>query len=574
MPQAAINSYFLPRQPRPNTTSLFLTPPRLLREKIYIMANLGPDRLIDLNYWAQHRWCPSSNSPDEPNRHVDVHLWCQREYEERNPPNPLPVSLLLVCKVVSQEAQDILYRTNCFAISQRDPGGLRGLERLGRRAIRNLQTLLIHITPCTCLTPHCTKYQRQLPHTVGSFTDMALEGCFTTFPKQFHDRQLSNTSRTDRRILQQWERICHRLAEHLVPDQLALYIIGHVENTPVAEQVIQPLLLLPGLRDCGICLAPSSHASYRELQALAATTVQRLTAKTLPASQQPFPFLCLPKELQLQILAASPLVQSTYVRIAKGRFSTRNLSHSCQDNRITISGEPWIPLQGFCTNTCAAFRTGCSNATCATYFTQFSRIGKEFAEVAKDVFFSQNAFCIHTWHTNVAWDDEGDVTGVHTFLARLPSQALARIRRLDILLPPIGDASLASRQLEWTTSWQASMQLLATNATLPNLALTIKIGNYQSEHERLARKEHFTSNDEIQMLQAYNEVVCPLIQLHGLKSLFLYVPCPFGRGNEEARVHVERRLEQVVMGADYLADTMGKPPPDEYTRPFLFDYHQ
>jgi hypothetical protein len=48
-----------------------------------------------------------------------------------------------------------------------------------------------------------------------------------------------------------------------VPDQLALYIIGHVENRPVAEQVIQPLLLLPGLRDCGICLAPSAIESYK-----------------------------------------------------------------------------------------------------------------------------------------------------------------------------------------------------------------------------------------------------------------------------------------------------------------------
>jgi hypothetical protein len=124
-----------------------------------------------------------------------------------------------------------------------------------------------------------------------------------------------------------------------VSDQLTLYIVCHIKSKPVAEQIIQPLLLLPGLRNCSICLGPSSHASYRELQALAATAVQRLIARTLPALQKPFPFLHLPRELQLQILAASPLVQGTCVRISERRFSTDNLSHHCKDNRITISRE-------------------------------------------------------------------------------------------------------------------------------------------------------------------------------------------------------------------------------------------
>jgi hypothetical protein len=44
------------------------------------------------------------------------------------------------------------------------------------------------------------------------------------------------------------------------------------------------------------------------------------------------------------------------------------------------------------------------------------------------------------------------------------------------------------------------MQLLAAKASLLSLALTIKIGNYQSEHERLARKEHFTAQDGVWIL--------------------------------------------------------------------------
>jgi hypothetical protein len=409
MPQAIIERYFPPGGLRRNTPSLFLTLPRLVRERIYIMANLGVDRFIDLNCWAQLQWCPSSDSLDEPNPHVDIHLWLQREYEQRNPPTPLPLSLLLVCKVVSREAEEMLYGRNCFAISQRNPGGLRVLERLSRHAIRNLHRLIIHLTPCTCLAPHCIK--------TNSFCDLAFSGCNPDARKPTHDQRLSNTSRADRHILKQWERICRRLAEHILSDQLELYIVCHVESRPVVEQIIRPLLQLPTLRSGGICLGPSNHASYGELRALAATAVQHLTSRAVLALQKPFPFLRLPKELQLQILAASPLVQGACVRISEGRISRDGLSHSCEDDSITIDGEAMFILRGFCTNTCAAFRTGCSNAISATYLTQLSRVGKAFADLAKEVYFSQNAFSIYTWRTNGVGEDKGNLTGMYSSTA-------------------------------------------------------------------------------------------------------------------------------------------------------------
>jgi hypothetical protein len=118
------------------------------------------------------------------------------------------------------------------------------------------------------------------------------------------------------------------------------------------------------------------------------------------------------------------------------------------------------------------------------------------------------------------------------------------------------------------------MLLLATKATLPSLALTIKIGNYQSKDQRVAKNEHFTAQDGLHILQVYEEVIRPLVHLRGLKRFFLYVPYPFSRANEMARVKVEHRLEQIVMGTNYYAYHVGKPDPDEYTRPFLWDWCQ
>ncbi|KAH8732663.1 hypothetical protein GQ44DRAFT_765748 [Phaeosphaeriaceae sp. PMI808] len=498
------------------------------------MANLGPNRFIDLNCWDQRR-CPSIDTQeDKPNPHVDVDLCLQREYEGRNPPDPLPVSLLLVCQIVSQEAQDILYERNYFAISQRSPGGLRVLERLSSHAIKNLRRLIIHLTPCTCLAPHCINNTRRSPHVVGSFRNLAFGGFAVNSQKLSHDRPLSNTSRTDLRILQQWERVCHRLAEHIVPEQLVLYIVCYVENQLVAERILQPLLRLPTFRRCGIYLGPSTHPYGGELRGLAITAVQRLTYRAVPVLKQSFPFLSLPRELQLQILADTPLVQDVCVYISDGKLSRCNLTHDCDRDSITIDGGPAIYLTRFCANRYAAFRTGCSNATPATYFTQVSHLGKAMADLAADVFFSQNTFSICTWNASLAWEDKGNLAGMYSFLARLPSYALARMRRLTVWLPPIDDTSLVSGLLDWPFR-QASIQVLATKASLPSLALTIKIENYLSKSQRLAREEHSTIQDQVKILQAYEEgLVRPLIQLQGLNLLFIYIPCPFGRAKEEA----------------------------------------
>jgi hypothetical protein len=359
-----------------------------------------------------------------------------------------------------------------------------------------------------------------------------------------------------------------------VPDQLSLYIVGYVESRPVAEQILRPLYQLPTLRNSGICFGPLSHPHRDELRDLATTAVQRLTYKAMPALQQTFPFLSLPRELQLQILAETPLMQDTCIRIEDGMLSRWGLTHSCSSDVSMIDGEPWITLAGFCTNRCAAFRTGCSNATYATYFTQISYLGKAMADLATDVLFSQNAFSIYTWNRGKGWRDQGNLVGMHSFLAGLSSHALGRIRQLTIWLPPIDNISLPYNHLDWPL-WLASIRLLATKATLPGLALTIKIGTYLDDPDRLDRKEHLTLQDQARILRAYEEdIVRPLMQLQGLKVLFLYVPCPFGRAAEEARVQVERRLEQMVMGFGYNAYRVGKPPPDDYTRPFLWDYWQ
>ena len=149
-----------------------------------------------------------------------------------------------------------------------------------------------------------------------------------------------------------------------MPGQLSLYLINHVEGMPAAKRILQPLLQLPTLRNCGICLGAPSHTYYEELRGLAAAVIPRLTAMVALAPQKSFPFHRLPRQLQLQILADSSLVQEASISIVNGKLCRYCLMHSCDRARLTLDdSQVELTLASFCTKRCAAFRTGCSNAS-------------------------------------------------------------------------------------------------------------------------------------------------------------------------------------------------------------------
>ncbi|CAO2647941.1 Nn.00g088630.m01.CDS01 [Neocucurbitaria sp. VM-36] len=567
MPQRQLYDYFSTQGQPYKRESPILTLPRAIRENIYTWANPRPNRLIDLNYWAQQQ-SPSIHYTDGVlDAYLDKDLRQQRDYERRSLLDQLPFSLLFVCKRISREAEDMLYGHNCFAISQRSPGGLQALGRLGAHAIQSLQTLIVHLTPCTCIASHCIQKPRRLPHDGISFQESVFDRSYSNAAQRGHDRQLSNVSRTDRGIIEQWKQGCARLAAHVTPGRLTLYVICHVQSKHVAEQILEPLLQLPTLRHCGICLGPSHHLESSTLRALAKRVVEQLTTHELAATRAPFPFLSLPRELQLQVLDASPLVLDSHIHICAGRVARYSFPHSCDEEGIMRSEEPLLPTACFCLRHCSAFRTGCHPYQHA-YLEQLLGVSKALADLATEVFYARNVFAIYTWQPQTTWEDTRDLAGVFQFLSGLARHALHYLTQVTILLPPIDRASLLDTQLDWE-SWQESIHLLASQATLPRLVLSIKIGTCQGQ--RQGQRGHLTEEDEHQTLYVYEEIFRPLAQLARLKALFIHVPCPFGRDREKERVEIEQKLERIAMGPSYDAYRVGKPLPDDYTRPFLYD---
>lgn len=578
MPQGRIHDYFPLKGVQNVKESHFLRLPVSIRKIIYLKANLGPGHFIDLNPWPRRRRTNTGegDDDDDPDDESDDDLCmrCMRcDYDHQRAPDPLPLSLLLVCKTVSFEAQDILYEQNYFAISQRQSGDLQPLSLLNIRAVQKLSFLFVHLTPCVCIEPHCVQRFRRFPHCVqrpriprsaSTFQSLVYGRGTPGATRDRHDRLLCDVSRTDKRILDQWRSICSYIATHAVPGKLRLYVICHVQDEAIAKQVIQPMLQLPRLQECGLCLGPAQHPARDELKHLAEVAVRRLTCHN---TQLPFRFLDLPKEIQLLILERTSLVLNSGIYIYDRRHEISKLHYRCDEGSLAPSDRFWMWAGCFCQMHCAAHHNRCPGYTRVEIPPEFS-VSKAFATLAIEVFYSKNHFIIEAMQ--FYGEEDIHLRGILRSLSRLPAHALGRITQIRIRLPPVHNFRLLRGHFDWR-SWEQSVGILATMTVLSKLSLTIEIGDYQFDYERNNRRNYLKEEDEWRLLRGYEDIVRPLIQLQGLKALFIYVPCPFDMFREEARLDAERKLERMVMGHSYDAYAIGKPPPGSYTRPFLYD---
>lgn len=564
MPQTRLPRYFPCKTIASRAKCHFLTLPRSIRETIYTLAGLGLDEYIDLNDWTRET-CTVLDYEDY--GLLDDKDWLRNDYRGREPPARLPLSLLLVCRSVSSEAQDILYSQNCFTISYRNPGGLRALEYINTRAIQQLRTLVIRLTPCSCLTQCCTQRPRRFPHDRRSFWEN--HDPWNAPYRKDHDRRLSTASRRDKGLLEQWRRICSRLAAHALPGQLKLYVVCMAKDVSAAEEILQPLLQLPNLLDCGISLGQLDHPNHKELQHLAKTTVERLISTR--DLERPFRFLDLPKELQLTILGYSSLVIKHSIYSRNGEYTRSMIPHNCALEESSLDRYPFpIPSIVVCPSHYAAFHPDCKYALYKPIPASCFCVSKAFADVATEIFFSGNTFVIRTWQDPYG-SQEYDLIGIKLFLQRLLPNAIRYLSRLNILLPFVNEQTLSDHAAKWET-WSEAIDILARHAHLPRLTLTIKIGvEFFPSEDEWTRRYQLTEDEINHVAQSYKILLQPLVQLRGLKALYIYIPYPFGGSKEQERRNHERKLEQMVMGANYDGYQSGKDRQCYYSRPFLYD---
>lgn len=566
----------------------FLDLPKHVRERIYDEANVGGDTFIDLNFWKiqNEHW----QDHDEQQRTAIPAIVNDYHHPDGQPSpfseDPFPLALLRAgSHLVHNEVQAKLYAQNAFAVSVSGPQGLHPLEMLSDAALKELRLLLVSLSPCRCLSPYCCKMNWSYgecvfwPRPRREFFWAALR---TLTETSQHSRPLGCVSRTDKSILGQWRRVCTRLAAHVRPYQLKLYLVAEVADHQTLNAVVGPLRSLPVLREAAINLG--HH--LKDLGALDPKALARNTALALmdKLQSQPFRLLDLPLELQMQILQYTDLVDSSFIEWDPSeRFRARAMRSDC-GTKVEASSGDWRP---FCSlEQTAAFSPRCA---CRASPLEYFLVSKSFAVAARSVFYARNEFRLlpsHQGNTGMiagfdAHEDDGyyQLT-LPSFLRRMAPQHVTSLRHLTLVFPALAPDYLLPDQRGWGEWLRAVEHLAARLATHPPcLKLEVHLSDQEPLpyelpagpdtllHQSMWARRRRDEKLEGAMLDTYQRILEPLQKLGpGLRALLVYVAWPLCRTAQGQRKVDEGMLERMIMGEGYDSTKWGKRERSPYSQ--------
>ncbi len=459
MPQQKITRYFHPTQPRgPAPKITFLNLSYELRRRIYLEAGLVSELVIYLNLDCSEGFpCPQRGDPIDPDdwplepvqRPVDEdeippkskslsyfldgpmprpetqlsrYCPCDDERDMRGERrhactcDPFPWQLLYTSQTIADEVFSIFYAENHFAVSRLCHAGFSPLRLLPPKAIACITSLWI------CLNFDFEKHDWNIPY-CPDICDCLLVG---GFDGRKSVRQ--ETSRLPRRfgILSEWQRLWQFLSKEIQPDHLRLTVTCDVADLEAARQYVEPLLLLPKLRDCAIRLAENPSTTWcTPIQQVARQTAEKLCGQS--ATHGSFRYMDLPKEIQLQILEYTDLVSPLDLAwLANGNKKyLRSPFNPFYQNQLWIpdTANPNPPGQLVCCGECSVLSGACS---CWSRFAAFSTtcrcwrmprslflVCHQITENAEKVFYSKNHFVIDALSNNRQ-------LSIYNFLARIP----------------------------------------------------------------------------------------------------------------------------------------------------------
>ncbi|KAF3771104.1 hypothetical protein M406DRAFT_326504 [Cryphonectria parasitica EP155] len=569
-----------PSEPVGASRVSFLDLPKHIRERIYDEANVGGDKFIDLNFW------------NIKNEHWQDHDDQQRIAIPDGQPSPFseepfPWALLRAgSHLVHDEVQAKLYAQNAFAVSLLGPQGLLPLEMLSNAALRELRVLIIALSPCRCLTHYCCKMNWSYgecifwPRPRRDFFWAALRAL--TESRQ-HSKPLGCVSRTDKSILSQWRRVCARLAANARPYQLKLYLVAEVADDQTLNAIVGPLRSLPVLSEAAINLGHHlKGVGALDPKALARNTALSLTDRL---QNQPFRFLDLPLELQMQIFQYTDLVDSSMIEWDPSeRFRARAMRSNCRTKDEASSGD-WTP---FCSlEQTAAFSPRCE---CRASPLEYFLVSKSFAVAARSVLYACNEFRLlpsHYGNTGMiagfdAHEDDGyyQLT-LPSFLRRMPPQHVASLRHLTLVFPPLAPDYLLPDQRGWG-EWVRAVERLAARLEVKPARLKLQVHLSDQEplpcelpagpdtllHQSMRARRRRDETLEGVMLDTYRRILEPLQKLApGLRALLIYVAWPLCRTAQGQRKADEAMLERMIMGEGYDSAKWGKRERSPYSQP-------
>ena len=538
-------------KPFPLSGTSFLDLPVNVRRRVYILAGLVRFCPIDLNLEGANRrdyrneirrW--THCDPDIP-----YSIFCQygrRRFfsddkigngENFNCVCPLlPYKLLRVSHDISEEVSAILYSENSFRISRSNQQGLRPLTNLNPKALVSLRSITIRLRSSSCVTHHdCTQPPRDC-------------GCHPLCnTHNLHDKPLSYKAHEDQIILDEWASLVDKIALHIRPSCLRLSVVCDVEDSQTALSFLKPFSRLPKLRGCAIRLGRSPDLT---LQYLAQQTSNQVMGLSLDTTSSQFRGH-LPEEVLIHILEYTDLIAPFDLEWRPGKgLVPYDCCKRCTDT-----------LEVCCCSYHAAFSPKC---ICWRLPISIFLISQKVKELATHIFFTKNIFVILPQSGKYCdiprkTRARGELS---QFIRSLPRYAWKDLRSIQWTLPSINpDFMLPSEK--GTMDWLKTVDLISRNFELSTLdiSMNLSISGTLLVHGTIRdpckdRSYNIMPDGyEAAMWKTYQRILEPMVQLKGLRNLFVYLTGPSA---DDLRHPFERKLESLVMSKDYDSAKRGK----------------
>ncbi|KAF3763465.1 hypothetical protein M406DRAFT_261903 [Cryphonectria parasitica EP155] len=522
-------------------------------------------------------------------------------------PHPSGVhGLLLSCRILYEEASNLLYRTHRFHIRYSDQQSLQPLRNLRTSSLAALSHLQVILSGTSCHESEGWECYRHCCNRDPQFCGMDAQ----------HDTPAAGDP--DPRLAD-WDLIASHLASGIRPGILELAIICDFVPTDAgiqaATEMTRSLLRLPRLRHCSVRLARYPHG---QLQQLANDAVLRachgippsLTSLPSsvnpvqgPASGSPSLFLSLPRELRFRILEYSDLItpwaQVTWSPQHGGFLSSQtycdNLEgmglicppsrhHGCQFSKC------WTRYYGPSPGCFCRLQHSAKSSTVAcqcwappkALFLVCRTLYKE----AQAVFYSGNRFVVHDWTSDPPWKREIDwdlvdgpkdeyphaCFGASRFLKEVvPEDCLHHLRFLEFVFPPYDYNVWPGKDHSALQDWKDTIAWAKDKINVEGLTIRF-ITNEPSDWEQPRSWIEMSKPQALQIMKASSSILLTLPALGELRRFYARLVSPWimTGGFHDTRVaisYVEKRLkeraERSIMGERYDAMYASGKEPEE-----------
>ncbi|RDW74425.1 uncharacterized protein DSM5745_07087 [Aspergillus mulundensis] len=375
------------------------------------------------NYPNSIRSCTNTNGV-RMSRSTYTEKWLSPYHEICGHP-PLPVAIFRASRAAREEIATLFFARNLFSMTllgRQDFNVFKAATRWGLKHIRHLHLNLGY--PAT--------------------------------------RNLKLTGSYHRTMLKIWTDFCDKLPEKM-PALRYFSLKCKVKELDVASRLMCILDPAPVLLHCAFHFADHQDD---DIQRVLKRAAWRLTGNLREGP--PFPFMKLPKEVQLIILEhliverTDPYLPSTERDLAMVGFLDRKLRPTSNSPLVCCGTCSPLGARCFCEARQTAFSTSC---TCFSSPLPYFLVSRAFYEDCRRLFFSKNRFTVV--------EDEPEC--VMRFFSSIPTSSFMNIRHLSFKFPLVYRFPHKSHRYEGTSllSWSVLRRFIREHFDLSRLSLSI-----------------------------------------------------------------------------------------------------